>query len=111
MKFGICNLFGYCILCLVSFKFMLNIFKKKTDDKKTKDPMDPQNMGMLQRMAMKKIMKMTPQEREALMQKMLTPENINKNKKEILAHLEQMQKSGQMNSHQVFEAKKRLGLL
>lgn len=89
---------------------MLNIFKKKEDNKK-KDPMDPQNMGMLQRMAMKKIMKMSPQEREALMKKVMTPENISKNKKDILAHLEQMEKSGQMNSHQVFEAKKRLGLL
>lgn len=90
---------------------ILDAFKKKGDDGSSKDPMDPQNMGMLQRMAMKKIMKMSPQEREALMRKVMTPENISKNKKEILAHLEQMRKSGQMNDHQVFEAKKRLGLL
>jgi hypothetical protein len=41
----------------------------------------------------------------------MTPENINKNRKELLKTLEQMEKSGQMNSHQIFEAKKRLGLL
>lgn len=88
---------------------ILDTFKKKNE--KSKDPMDPQNMGMLQRMAMKKIMKMSPEEREKLMQKVMTPENIAKNKKEILAHLEHMEKTGQMNSHQVFEAKKRLGIL
>lgn len=91
---------------------ILDAFKKdKEKESNSKGPMDPQNMGFLQRMAMKKIMKMTPQEREALMKKMLTPENIQKNKKDIVAYLDQMEKSGQMNKHQVFEAKKRLGLL
>lgn len=88
---------------------ILDSFKKKKD--KNADPMDPNNMGMLQRMAMKKIEKMSPEEREKLMKKVMTPENIAKNKKEILATLEQLQKSGKMNAHQVFEAKKRLGLL
>jgi mRNA-degrading endonuclease RelE of RelBE toxin-antitoxin system len=73
--------------------------------------MDPENMGFMQRMAMKKLEKMSPDEREKLMKKVMTPENISKNKKDILKTLEQMEKSGQMNSHQVFEAKKRLGLL
>lgn len=87
---------------------MLNIFKKK---KKTGDPTDPENMGMLQKLAMKRIMKMKPEEREKLVQDMLKPEKIQKNKKEILEYLEQMEKSGKMNKHQVFEAKKRLGIL
>lgn len=90
---------------------ILDVFKKNKEGEKNANPMNPENMGMLQKMAMKKIMKMSPQEREALMKKVMTPENISKNKKEILAHLDQMQKSGQMNSHQIFEAKKRLGLL
>lgn len=87
---------------------ILDVFKKK---KKTGNPMDPQNMGFMQRMAMKKLEKMSPEEREKMMKKVLTPENIQKNKKDILNTIEQMQKSGQMNSHQAFEAKKRLGLL
>lgn len=87
---------------------ILDVFKKK---KKTGNPMDPENMGFVQRMAMKKLKKMSPEEREKLMKKVMTPENINKNREDILNTLEQMQKSGQMNSHQVFEAKKRLGLL
>lgn len=85
------------------------IFKKK--DKKNANPMDPENMSFVQRMAMKKLKKMSPEEREKLMKKVMTPENISKNREDILKTLDQMQKSGQMNSHQVFEAKKRLGLL
>ncbi len=89
---------------------ILDTFKKK-DKKKGGNPMDPENMGMLQRMAMKRIQKMSPEERNKLIAKMMTPENIQKNKKDILNMLDQMEKSGQMNKHQVFEAKKRLGLL
>jgi len=97
---------------------ILDIFKKKSakggsasGGNKTGNPLDPQNMGFLQRMAMKRLEKMNPEERAKLMKKVMTPENINKNREELLKTLEQMEKSGQMNSHQVFEAKKRLGLL
>lgn len=91
---------------------ILDAFKKKDTGKEgKKNPLDPQNMGMLQRIAYKKIMKMSASEREALMRKMLSPDNIQKNRKQILEMLEQMEKSGQMNRHQVFETKKRLGLL
>lgn len=89
---------------------ILDKFRKKKEDKNA-NPLDPQNMGFMQRMAMKKLEKMSPEEREKLMKKVMTPKNIQKNKEEIMKTLEQMQKSGQMNSHQVFEAKKKLGLL
>ncbi|MDD5397396.1 MAG: hypothetical protein PHW24_05090 [Candidatus Moranbacteria bacterium] len=85
--------------------------KKKSADGKNVNPLDPQNMGFMQRMAMKKLEKMSPEEREKLMKKVMTPDNIQKNKKDILQTIEQMQKTGQMNAHQAFEAKKRLGLL
>ncbi|EKE16256.1 MAG: hypothetical protein ACD_11C00024G0024 [uncultured bacterium] len=98
---------------------MFNIFKKKSSDDENKKKVDDElkgipgaeNMGMLQRIAMKKVMKMNPKEREDLMRKALEPKNVQKNKKQILEMLEQMEKSGQMNKHQVFEAKKRMGLL
>ena len=98
---------------------MLNIlkkFKKTEEEKKAEEEAlkaipGSENMGMLQKMAMKKVMKMSPEEREKLMKKALEPKNIQKNKKEILDMLEKMEKSGQMNKHQVFEAKKRMGLL
>lgn len=86
---------------------ILDAFKKK----KTGNPMDPENMGFLQRMAMKKLEKMSPDERAKMMKKVMTPKNIQKNKKDILGTIEQMEKSGKMNKHQAFEAKKRLGLL
>lgn len=89
---------------------MLDIFKK-FKKKKEGNPLDPENMGFMQRMAMKKLEKMSPEEKEKLMKKVMTPDNIQKNKADILKTLEAMEKSGQMNSHQVFEAKKRLGLL
>jgi len=89
---------------------MLDIFKK-FKKKKEGNPLDPENMGFMQKIAMKKLEKMSPEEREKLMKKVMTPDNIQKNKSDILKTLEQMEKSGQMNSHQVFEAKKRLGLL
>ncbi len=90
---------------------ILDAFKKKDDKKKSANPLDPENMGFMQRMAMKKLEKMSPDEREKLMKKVMTPDNIQKNKADILKTLEQMKKTGQMNDHQIFEAKKRLGLL
>jgi hypothetical protein len=90
---------------------ILDVFKKKQDDDKNVNPMDPKNMGFIQKMAMKKLQKMSPEEREKLMQQVMTPKNIQKNKSDIMKYLDQMEKSGQMNKHQIFEAKKRLGLL
>lgn len=71
---------------------------------------DAQKMGMLQRLAMKKVMSMDPKEREKLMQKALSPENIAKNKDKILATMEQMKASGQMTEEQMRMAKEKLGL-
>jgi hypothetical protein len=83
---------------------MFNFLKKK------KKSDDGQKMGMLQRLAMKKLEKMNPNERENLMQKMLSPESINKNKDKILAAMEQMKSSGQISDEQIEMAKKKLGL-
>ena len=89
-------------------------WKKKpalpADEKNNNGGDDPQKMGMLQKLAMKKIMAMSPQEQEKLMRKVMTPENISKNKSQILAAMEQMKASGQMTDEQIDEAKKKLGL-
>lgn len=84
---------------------------KKQEEEMMKSIPGGENMGMIQKMAMKKVMKMSPEEREKLVKKALEPKNVQKNKKEILDMLEKMERSGQMNRHQVFEAKKRMGLL
>jgi hypothetical protein len=80
--------------------------KKNNDD----GEVDTQKMGMLQRLAMKKLEKMDPKEREKLMQKALSPDNIAKNKDKILATMEQMKASGQMTDEQIKMAKEKLGL-
>ncbi|OGI26045.1 MAG: hypothetical protein A3J76_05540 [Candidatus Moranbacteria bacterium RBG_13_45_13] len=79
--------------------------KKKTDDEQSAS-----EMGMLQRLAMKKLEKMDPKEREKLMQKALSSENIEKNKDKILTTMEQMKESGQLTDEQVKLAKEKLGL-
>lgn len=81
--------------------------KKKNDDGEVADT---QKMGMLQRLAMRKLEKMDPKEREKVMQKALSPENIAKNKDKILETMEQMKASGQMTDEQMRMAKEKLGL-
>lgn len=84
---------------------------KASEDKEKQDgEQDTQKMGMLQRLAMKKVMSMDPKEREKVMQKVLAPENIAKNKDKILATMEQMKASGQMTEEQMRMAKEKLGL-
>lgn len=70
----------------------------------------PQNMGMLQRLAMKKLMSMSETERKQLMDKFMTPDNLSKNKDKIIAQMDQMKKSGMITDSQYEEGKKRLGL-
>jgi len=72
---------------------------------------DPKNMNFMERMAMKQFEKMSPDQREQVIQKALDPKNIAKNKDKILQMLDQMEKSGQMDRQQIFQLKKQLGLL
>jgi hypothetical protein len=78
---------------------MWNPFKKSSDS-------DTQKLGMLQRIAMKKLEKMSPEERDKMVQETLKPENKDK----VLAVIEQMKKSGQLSEEQIEMAKKKLGL-
>lgn len=71
---------------------------------------DVNDMGMMEKFAMKRLAKMSPQEREKLMKKAMTPKNIQKNKGEILASLEAMRKAKQISDDQYRLAKKRFGL-
>jgi hypothetical protein len=87
---------------------MLNFLNKFRKNKKADG--DPNQMGMLQRLALKKIEKMSLEEREKLAQKVVTPENIAKNKDKILDVLNNMRASGQLSADQFEEAKKKLGI-
>lgn len=71
---------------------------------------DPKDLNMLQRMALKRLAKMDPAEREKMMKKAMTPKNIAKHKDEIIESLETMRKAGQLSDDQYRLAKKRFGL-
>jgi len=88
---------------------------KKDDEKKEELPNIPgmpdmKDMNMFQRFAMKKLMNMSPAEREKMMKKAMTPKNIEKNKDEILSTLESMRKAGQISDDQYRLTKAKLGL-
>jgi len=95
--------------------------KKKNDDEATQNEKfdmsqipgapDSKDMGFMEKMAMKQFEKMSPEQREKVMQKALDPKNIEKNKDKIIKMLDGMEKSGTMDKHQIFQIKKQLGLL
>jgi len=63
-------------------------------------------MGMLQAIAIKKMAKMSPQERQKMMQEAMKPENKDK----MMVAIEQMKKMGMASEEQIEQAKKMLGL-
>jgi hypothetical protein len=84
---------------------MWNPFKKSNNSAN-----DPQQMGMLQKLAMKKFMSMSDEEKRKISEKMMTTENISKNKDKILETMKMMKASGQISDEQVELAKKQFGL-
>ena len=80
---------------------MFNIFKKKASELK---------MKMLQSVAMKKLEKMNPAEREALAHKMMGEMSKPENKNKMLQVLEQMKSSGQISEEQYRMAKQKMGM-
>lgn len=75
---------------------------KKNDDQKIDSP----KMNMLQRLAMKKMEKMSPQEKAKMAQEVFKPENRDK----LLSVMEMMRKSGQISEEQYQMAKKKMGM-
>ena len=71
---------------------------------------DPKDLNLLQRFAMRRLAKMSPEEREKVMRKAMTPKNVEKHKDEILVSLETMRKAGQISDDQYRLAKAKLGL-
>lgn len=69
-----------------------------------------EDMKWHERFAMKRFMKMSPEEQRKMVAKAMTPENIAKHKDEIAASLDAMMKSGQMSSDQYRLAKRKFGI-
>jgi hypothetical protein len=76
----------------------------KVDDRKKDD--DSPKMNMLQRLAMKRMERMSPQEKAKMMQEVLKPENKDK----LLSAMEMMRKSGQISEEQYRMAKEKMGM-
>lgn len=74
--------------------------------KKTASQNGMPKMNMLQRLAMKRIEKMSPKEKEKLVQEAFAP----KNREKMYAAMKAMKKSGQITGAQYEEAKRRLGI-
>lgn len=93
-----------------------NPFSKNKDEEKSSDLSsipgmpDMKDMNMFQRFAMRRLMKMSPADREKAMKKAMTPKNIEKNKDEILSSLLAMRQAGQISDDQYRLTKAKLGL-
>ena len=105
------------VIWALTFTRMWNPFSKKDEEESKADDLagmpgmpDTKDMNMLQRFAMKRLMSMSPADREKALRKAMTPKNIEKHKGEILASLEAMRKAGQMSDDQYRLAKARFGL-
>lgn len=100
---------------------MWNPFKKKStqsgndddkrDDKKQNTAQvpgmpNPKNMNMMQRLAMKKLMSMSNEEREKLMKRMTSTE---KGRKQGLEQIQKMRDSGMITQEQYIQARKKIG--
>ncbi len=73
--------------------------------KKAKNKVSATAMNMMQKVAMKKLAKMSPQEQQKLAREAFKP----KNKDKMLATMKQMRKAGQITEAQFQMAKQKLG--
>jgi len=73
--------------------------------KKAKSAVSSTAMGMLQKVAAKKLQNMSPQEQQKMMREAFKPEN----KKKMLEVMEQMKAAGQITEDQYRVAKQKLG--
>ncbi|MFA7319673.1 MAG: hypothetical protein WC022_03720 [Parcubacteria group bacterium] len=73
--------------------------------KKAKAKVNATALGMLQKVAEKKLQNMSPQEQQKMMREAFKPEN----KKKMLEVMEQMKATGQITEDQYKVAKQKLG--
>ncbi len=69
-----------------------------------------EDMGMMERFAMKRFMKMSPEDQKKMIEKSMTPKNIEKHKDEIVASLEEMKKNRMISDDQYRLMKRKFGI-
>lgn len=95
-----------------------SVFGKKKSDEKTIEeklaavPGAPklEDMGMMERFAMKRFMKMNPEEQKKMVEKAMTPKNIEKHKSEIIASIEELKKNRMISDDQYRLMKRKFGI-
>jgi hypothetical protein len=85
---------------------MWNPFSKKNKNDIADVAENTPKMGMMQALAMKKMAKMSPKEREKMMQEAMKPEN----RDQIMKVMNMMKKTGQVTDAQIEQAKKMFGM-
>ena len=95
--------------------------KKASDDKKDEKSVEEklaavpgapklEDMGMMERFAMKRFMKMNPEEQKKMVEKAMTPKNIAKHKDEIIASIEELKKNRMISDDQYRLMKRKFGI-
>ncbi len=86
--------------------------KKSLEDRLAGMPGAPdlENMNFMEKMAAKRLMKMSPEEQRKALKKAMTPKNIEKHKDEIVASLEHMRKSKMISDDQYRLMKRKFGI-
>lgn len=74
--------------------------------KKVKKSVSSATMGMMQKIAMKKLQNMSPEDQQKLAEEAFKPEN----RKKLLEAMEQMKKSGQITEAQYRMARQKMGI-
>lgn len=69
-----------------------------------------EDMGMMERFAMKRFMKMSPADQKKMVEKAMTPKNIEKHRDEIVASLEEMKKNRMISDDQYRLMKRKFGI-
>lgn len=69
-----------------------------------------EDMSMMERFAMKRFMKMSPEEQKKMVEKAMTPKNIEKHKDEIIKSIEEMKKNRMISDDQYRLMKRKFGI-
>lgn len=91
---------------------------KKDDSKKSLEDQlagmpgapDTKDMNFMEKMAAKRLMKMSPEEQRKALQKAMTPKNIEKHKDEIIASLKHMKDNKMISDDQYRLMKRKFGI-
>lgn len=84
--------------------------QKKEEIKNMLSGVDTSQMSTMQKMAFKMFQKMPPGKQQEVLRQAMNPQNVQKNKGQILRQIDQMVKNGQIDKGQAEAIKSQMGL-